>query len=323
MKFHFLNVGQGDCTIIEHDSRRITMVDINNGTDLDETTANELITERRSLADDFLISLAERRGMSKTAALKQGGYEIELTNPVEYFQQHFAGRPVFRFIQTHPDSDHLKGLESLHRTGIRIINFWDTEHQKVGDYSTDNLKQNWQRYEALRRGRWLDRTDVKVLNLYQGAENSLFNKNEDETSGGDGIYILAPTKETNLAANESGNVNNLSYVLMVIANGFRVLLGGDAEAPVWKPLFEHYGSGLKCDVLKASHHGRESGFYRDAVRAMSPELTIVSVGKKPSTDASNRYRNLSDNVYSTRWKGNIVLDVPTSGRPTVHTQYDR
>ena len=31
MKIHFLNVGHGDCTIIEHDSGRITMIDINNG----------------------------------------------------------------------------------------------------------------------------------------------------------------------------------------------------------------------------------------------------------------------------------------------------
>ena len=28
---------------------------------------------------------------------------------------------------------------------------------------------------------------------------------------------------------------------------------------------------LACDILKAAHHGRDSGFYQPAVEAMSPK----------------------------------------------------
>jgi beta-lactamase superfamily II metal-dependent hydrolase len=75
--------------------------------------------------------------------------------------------------------------------------------------------------------------------------------------------------------------------------------------------------------LKASHHGRASGYYQPAVAAMKPEYTIVSVGKKPPTDASNKYRAYSNNVWSTRWKGDIVVNIPAYSQPTIDSEYDR
>jgi len=56
---------------------------------------------------------------------------------------------------------------------------------------------------------------------------------------------------------------------------------------------------------------------------MSPTVTIVSVGKKPETDASNKYRQYSTHVWSTRWKGNIIFTINDDGKVTYDTQYDR
>ena len=79
-------------------------------------------------------------------------------------------------------------------------------------------------------------------------------------------------------------------------------------------MYDFYGDKLKCDVLKASHHGRDSGYHQEAVKAMSPTCTIVSVGKKPETDASNKYRQYSDVVWSTRWYGNMTLTIDNDGK---------
>ena len=76
-------------------------------------------------------------------------------------------------------------------------------------------------------------------------------------------------------------------------------------------------------MLKASHHGRDSGYHEEAVRHIAPEYTIVSVGKKPNTDASNKYRRHSQHVWSTRWKGNIVLTVNPDGRGSIDSEHDR
>ena len=42
VKIHFLNVGHGDCTIIEHHSERVTMIDINNSQTLDDDSDIEI-----------------------------------------------------------------------------------------------------------------------------------------------------------------------------------------------------------------------------------------------------------------------------------------
>jgi competence protein ComEC len=49
LRVHFLNVGHGECTIIEHPSGRLTMVDINNSQDYDQDSLTEYLAERRSL----------------------------------------------------------------------------------------------------------------------------------------------------------------------------------------------------------------------------------------------------------------------------------
>lgn len=321
MKIHFLNVGHGDCTIIEHNSGRITMVDINNGDEIDSTTAQEIVAETKSYADDFLLAVAEATGLSKTAALKEGDYNIELTNPVEYFRDNFPGRSIFRYIQTHPHLDHLRGLNSLRNSGNQIENLWDTGHDILPSHGNDRDKQDWFRYRRFRQGEWQAEGDVKVLKLYQGSKGSFYNKSK--IGNHDGIFILAPTTETNAAAIKANNPNNLSYVLMIVCNDCRVVLGSDAEELVWKSVHDDYGDNLKCHILKASHHGRDSGYYQPTVAAMQPSMTLVSVGKKPGTDASNKFRNYSGDVWSTRWRGKVVVEIDRAGRFAIDSQHER
>ena len=51
LRVHFLNVGNGDCTIISHPSGRLTMIDINNSQDYDSESFTELVKEERQKAD--------------------------------------------------------------------------------------------------------------------------------------------------------------------------------------------------------------------------------------------------------------------------------
>ena len=87
---------------------------------------------------------------------------------------------------------------------------------------------------------------------------------------------------------------------------------------------KNYSDKIKnITILDASHHGRDSGFHAEAVSHMNLEFVLVSVGKKPKTDASNKYRRYSDNVWSTRWKGNIRFEINPDGSGHYFTQYDR
>ncbi len=339
LKVHFLNVGHGDCTIIRHPNGRLTMIDINNAKDLDPTTAQELgVSGGRIASSNFynpsliedipplntqerrisLIGDTQKRRIARDSAIDaqadlarfDRGYNIPLSNPIEFMAQQNYNH-IFRYIQTHPDLDHMRGLTALRGAGYTITNFWDTTHSKQPDFISQSDKENWEQYQFLRSG-----TDCKVLKLYRGSQNNYYAQ--------DGIEILAPTPELIKLANQKNNWNNLSYVIRLTYRGIRIIFGGDAEEDVWKSIINHYGDDLRCHVLKASHHGRDSGYYQEAVKLMSPKYTIVSVGKKPSTDASNKYRHYtSDSVWSTRWKGDITLQIDWQGTPKFFIEYDR
>ena len=73
-------------------------------------------------------------------------------------------------------------------------------------------------------------------------------------------------------------------------------------------MVDFYSARLKSDIFKASHHGRDTGYHQKALGLISPDLTIVSVGVKPDTDASNKYRHQTgDRVPFTRYHGNIEV----------------
>ncbi len=318
VKIHFLNVGHGDCTIIEHASGRLTMLDINNGSDLDPESVNELsvayeISEQTRLVRKIL------GGASDSTLLAEKGYDIELTNPIAFLAEKYPEKDLFRYVQTHPDLDHMRGLVALRSAGISILNFWDTKHDKRPDFQSESDEEEWKEYETLSVGK----RGNSVLHLYRGARGVYYNEEPERVNGGDGIKILSPTLELIKSMNGNEDSNNLSYVLRLKYNGIRVILGSDAEDEAWDSIVKKYGEKLKCHVLKASHHGRDSGYHQEAVKLMSPEYTIVSVGKKPETDASNKYRAYSKEVWSTRWKGNITLTIDDNGKGRIFSEYDR
>jgi len=313
LKIHFLNVGHGDCTIIKHHSGRITMIDINNATDLDEISIEEL-------SQNYNISLLTRTLMelSGITPLKQfqtAGYKTNLTNPIEFLLANYPGEHIFRFILTHPDLDHMRGLAALRSSGIKIYNFWDTKHDKVPEFQSKSDEDEWKEYQDLRSG-----NRCTVLYLRQGSQSIYFNQEPKGIPGGDGIEILAPTPDLIKKAAETDNYNLLSYVLKLTYRGFSFIFGGDADPDVWEFISGYHGGNLKCSVLKASHHGRDSGYHQEALKLMEPEYTIVSVGKKPESDASNKYRQYSGNVWSTRWKGNITLTIDDYGKGTIDSE---
>lgn len=294
LKVHFLNVGHGDCTVIEHASGRISVIDINNGSDLDSTSLSEIAALYG--VQSFFLPPTQ-------LLLESKGYSIKTTNPIEYLTRGFSGRSIMRYIQSHPDMDHLRGISSLIKAGFLPTNFWDTTHNKEPEIQNRDA-EDWETYLSLRNGH---NPKVTVIRPKRGSFAQFYNRGEDQNPGGDGIEILSPDPKLQQWANENEEWNELSLVLKITYAGKTMILGGDAGEPAWEAMYEYYGEQLKCDVLKASHHGRDSGYYQPAVKAMSPAVTIVSVGKKPDQDASSLYRCYCDNVWSTRWKGNITL----------------
>src|SRR5436309_7545238 len=185
VRIHFLNVGHGDCTIIQHASGRLTMIDINSGEDLDPESVNEL-SAAYGLSEQTRSVRKILGGSSDSTLLAEKGYDIQLTNPIAFLAEHYAGHPLFRFIQTHPDLDHMRGLVALRSAGVRIFNFWDTNHEKVPDFQSQSDEEEWKEYEALSGGKRGNR----VLHLHRGRHGIYYNEEPEGVRGGDGIKIL-------------------------------------------------------------------------------------------------------------------------------------
>lgn len=300
MKIHFLNVGHGDCTFIDLPSERLMMVDINNS---------------KTLPVEDIVSLAKARDMSvyEFKAITASGrswedyYKSLLVDPCDYYKQHFAGRSIFRYVQTHPDMDHMSGLYRFFwQDEVDLENFWDSDHDKTFKeedfFNCPYDWKDWLAYQVLRGGVGPGDSTHKEHRKTRGHTGDFWTP--------DGISILSPTVSLIADSNATGNYNNVSYVLKIDYGGRTVILPGDAEAAAWQSMLDYYPeSSMRCDILKASHHGRRSGHHEAAVEAMDPKIVVCSVGKKPATDATGLYSQHGAQVLSTRYNGTLVATI--------------
>jgi beta-lactamase superfamily II metal-dependent hydrolase len=286
------------------------MVDIDYLKLLDPDTQKELLEQYRTSSAYVIEKLSRSPQEVERSFLAKA--QAELTDPFAYYDSHIGRyKDIFRLIITHPDMDHMTGLYRLHEedTNKDIVNFWhtgfhdfnlaDTTDQEWKDSPYD--KRDWTTYKKLRRSD----SNPKALQKHQGAEGDYWT--------GDGIEVWAPTPALEDLAVEKDEPNILSMILKITYKGRSIVLGGDATADeTWKTIYPQLDlSGV--DVLKASHHGRKTGYYGPAVKEMSPWLTITSVGEIEH-DATENYRRYSTHTVSLRKSGNIRITIEDTGR---------
>jgi beta-lactamase superfamily II metal-dependent hydrolase len=309
LDIHFLNVGHGDCTVIAFPSGHLTMIDVNNS---------------QTLTDDEELGLALEKGLTLETFKKAAAgmvsweqyYQSLLVDPADYFKKWFPGKGLFRYIQTHPELDHMSGLCRLFwEEKINLLNFWDTNNTRICEKTDfENSRYDW--------NDWLVYQRMKSAHVQDGNEHKVFHNLRGESGQfwtDDGITILAPTQGLTDDANASVDWNALSYVLRVDYGGRAVILAGDAGQPTWDSIEDGVrASVLSCDILKAAHHGRLSGYSESATNLMDPALVICSVGKKPATDATAKYKSHSAEVLSTRYCGTILVRIFEDGEVRVY-----
>lgn len=273
LKVDFLNVGKGNCSVAKFPSGKIGVIDIDNS----------------KIDDDNDV----------------------LQDPIEFLNTNYPNKSIFRFILTHPDMDHMSGLDELFNSR-KVYNFWDTDHDKELDTETDDFGpynvEDWKRYQEIR----VSQESPKALKLYRNATG-------DCCWTQDNIQILSPSPELTKLSKETadGNAdkyNHISYVLRVEYLGIVILFGGDATKAAWQNIYDHYNANsqlnlLKADVFLAPHHGSENNINEEVFEHINPDYVVVSVhrGKEYARDYYNKLAN--EQVYSTKHHGNISLVV--------------
>lgn len=299
-QIHYLNVKNGDCSFIKHQNGNISVIDVNNAfvTNPNKVKENQEYTNSRVLVE----------------ALSGKNYNQKRfpVNPIEYMKRHGVSQ-VFRFILTHPDMDHMDGIEEFFAT-FNPTNFWDTQNTKtLADFSSGRFSESdWDFYLQLKGGNY-----CKRLTLYDGSKGKYYNM-DDSGPGGNGLSILAPTKELIALANESEDWNDSSYVILYRNGNYRILFCGDASDNTWDHLIAHHKDEImNIDLLIAPHHGRKSSCSYDWLSLVNPKITFFGNADKASQLAHDKFNKL--NLYKiTNNQGNCLIAEITNEKMNIY-----
>lgn len=181
--------------------------------------------------------------------------------------------PIDYLVVTNADKDHYGGMRAL----------IDTHGFHVGTFVDPGYPETQTTYQAL-----LDavaaRPEISVLRplLGPGLEEGAFGRDVD-------VEVLS-------ADADAAEVNNSSIVLALTYRGVRVLLTGDAEAPLESRLLNE-GRDVRADVLKVAHHGSMTSSTPEFLERVFPggrkgrRYAIISAGEReplPHPDALDR-----------------------------------
>jgi beta-lactamase superfamily II metal-dependent hydrolase len=194
---------------------------------------------------------------------------------VEELKRESRDKGITRFISTHPDNDHLRGLMYLD-DALTLLNFYCVKNETTKDDDTDDFE----RYCQLRD------SEKKAFHIFSGCSRRWMNEKDDER-GSSGIDILWPETENAhfkqaLQAAANGEVpNNISPIIKYSLNdGATMLWMGDLETNFMETI-ENDVNLPAVDILFAPHHGRKTGkIPQSMLDKLSPKIIII--GEAPS-----------------------------------------
>ena len=197
-------------------------------------------------------------------------------------------KTIRRFISTHPDDDHIRGLEYLNRY-MPIENFYCVENRVIKRHATDDFNQ----YRLLR-------DSGKAYYLKRGCRRKWLNQT-DHQIGGAGIHILWPdTNDQNyvtalLQSLVGHSPNNISPIIEYFFEYGKILWMGDLETDFMEKIGIPPSLG-KIDVLFAPHHGRDSGKIPESwLHVMDPKVIVIGEASSEHLNYYSSYNTIKQN----------------------------
>ena len=176
---------------------------------------------------------------------------------------------VHRFISTHPDEDHIRGLEYFDEQ-VGVGNFYCVKNSATKPDESQSFKY----YKLLR-----DR--ASTFYIYKGCSRKWMNLGDEErlTSG---INILWPDTSNpdfclaSIEATQGNAFNNLSAVIRyAVEDNASMMWFGDLETKFMESITPHIELP-PTPILFAPHHGRVSGKIPNAwLDKLKPKLIVL------------------------------------------------
>lgn len=216
---------------------------------------------------------------------------------VKELESESKDKTIKRFISTHPDDDHILGLDYLD-SRMPIVNFYCVKNKATKPDVTTDFKKYCELRDSGEPFYLSRRCSRKWLN----------ERNEERESAG--ILILWPKtenehyKEALKKAEKGESPNNISPIVgYSYADRVIMLWMGDLESD----FMDNIKGDLvlpSVDILFAPHHGRDSGNVpKKWLDEMNPKIVII--GEAPSADL-NYYGGY--NTITQNSAGDIVFE---------------
>lgn len=217
--------------------------------------------------------------------------EDDWSNQMDEIAQQRKSKGICRFISTHPDDDHIKGLKE-YNSRFGIVNFYCVKNEATKSDETDDFKE----YKKLRDD------EKKAFNLYKGCCRKWMNQGDDER-GSAGINCLWPIRENQNfkdaleKAKNRESPNNISPIITYsIKDGAEFMWLGDLETDFLESVEDEIAFS-HIDIVFAPHHGRKSGrLPKSVLNKITPKIIIV--GEAPSSDLAyySGYNTITQNT---------------------------
>ena len=114
------------------------------------------------------------------------------------------------------------------------------------------------------------------------------------------------------------DANDISAVVLLRYGAFTALLTGDAPSEVEARLVRRYGARLRANVLKVGHHGSRTATSDEFLRAVQPELAVISCAARnryghPAPETLDRLERRRVPVARTDLEGTVIVRVQPGG----------
>jgi len=175
----------------------------------------------------------------------------------------FWDRTIDLIILTHPEADHLSGLnEVLKKYRVQNI-LWTGIQRETAEY------EEWQR--LIEEEKTKEGAQIKIAKAHQEIKWS--------RTVLDHLEILFPFE--NLEGKFFKDSNNTSIVSKLVFGENSFLFTGDIYKEVEKEFIDKELE-IDSDILKVAHHGSKTSTSEDFLKVITPEIAVISVGKNNS-----------------------------------------
>ena len=193
-------------------------------------------------------------------------------------------------VLTHPDPDHLNGLNFI------------ASHFSIGQFWESGVRTDSEPYLTLKDHLFKKR--IKIVSLNEKSPPRVIN--------GVQVSFLNPPAGVSAYARKAGpfSLNNQSLVMKIQFKKIGILLTGDVEKEAEYRMLRG-GYPLNADILKIPHHGSSSSSTPYFLQRVMPSCAVLSAGERnigrlPHPEVLERYEQLGTRIFRTDRQGAIT-----------------